>query len=94
MTKNELVKKVRVQCKTYSQKDIALAVQAILDAVAGALKKSDRIEIRGFGTFTVRERKARVARNPKSNARVALKDRRVAFFKTGKDLRLRVENPE
>lgn len=80
MTKNELVKKVRVQCKIYSQKDIALAVQAILDAVAGALKKSDRIEIRGFGTFTVRERKARVARNPKSGARVALKDRRVAFF--------------
>jgi len=91
MTKNELVKKVRVQCKIYSQKDIALAVQAILDAVAGALKKSDRIEIRGFGTFTVRERKARVARNPKSGARVALKDRRVAFFKTGKDLRLKVD---
>ena len=94
MTKNELIKRARVKCKTYSQKDIALAVQAILDAMVGALKKNDRIEIRGFGTFTVRERKSRMARNPKSGARVALKDRRIAFFKTGKDLRLRVENPE
>lgn len=92
MTKNELIKKVRMQYKTCSQKDIALAVQAILEAMAGALKKNDRIEIRGFGTFTVRERKSRAARNPKSGARVSLKDRRVPFFKTGKALRLRVEN--
>ncbi|MDD3250456.1 MAG: integration host factor subunit beta [Smithellaceae bacterium] len=92
MTKNELIKKVRVKCKTYPQRDIALAVQAILDAIVVALKKNDRIEIRGFGVFTVRERKSRMARNPKSGARVALKDRRVAFFKTGKDLRLRVDN--
>ncbi|NLA42343.1 MAG: integration host factor subunit beta [Smithella sp.] len=92
MTKNELIKKVRVKCKIYPQRDIALAVQAILDAIVVALKKNDRIEIRGFGVFTVRERKSRMARNPKSGARVALKDRRVAFFKTGKDLRLRVDN--
>ena len=91
MTKNELIKKVRVKCKTYPQRDIALAVQAILDAIVVALKKNDRIEIRGFGVFTVRERKSRMARNPKSGARVALKDRRVAFFKTGKDLRLKVD---
>ena len=93
MTKNELIKKVWVKCKTYSRQDIALAVQAILDAMVGALKKNDLIEIRGFGTFTVRERKARMARNPKSGALVMLKDRRVAFFKAGKDIRLRVENP-
>ncbi|HPC86666.1 MAG TPA: HU family DNA-binding protein [Smithellaceae bacterium] len=93
MTKNELIKKVRLRCKTYSHKDIALAVQAILDAMVTALKQSDRIEIRGFGTFTIRERKSRVARNPKSGARVALKDRKVPFFKTGKDLRWKVKNP-
>ncbi|MEE9911184.1 MAG: integration host factor subunit beta [Deltaproteobacteria bacterium] len=92
MTKNELVKKTQEKFKTYSQKDIALAVQTILDAMAGAMKKNERIEIRGFGTFSVRERKPRIGRNPKSGAEVALGDRRVPFFKTGRDLRLKVDH--
>ena len=92
MTKNELIKKVRARCRTCSTQAIALAVKTILEAMAGALKENDRSEIRGFGTFTVRQRKSRVARNPKSGARVSLKDRRAPFFKTGKDLRARVEN--
>jgi integration host factor subunit beta len=91
MTKNELIQKAHVKLKIYSQKDIALAVQSILNAMIGALKKNERIEIRGFGTFTMRERKPRVGRNPKSGAEVSLGDRRVPFFKTGKDLRLKVD---
>ena len=94
MTKNELIKKVQAKLKIYSQKDIAFAVQMILNSMAGALKKNERIEIRGFGTFTVRERKPRVARNPKSGGAVSLGDRRVPFFKTGKDLRLKVDNKD
>src|SRR5665647_3458191 len=77
MTKNELIKRTQVKFKIYSQKDIALAVQTILDSMVGALKKNERIEIRGFGTFTMRERKSRVGRNPKSGAEVSLDDRRV-----------------
>ncbi len=92
MTKNDLIKKTHEKFKNYSQKDIVLAVQAILDALVDALKKNERIEIRGFGTFTIRERKPRVGRNPKSGAEVFLGDRRVPFFKTGKDLRLKVDN--
>lgn len=92
MTKNELIKKTRDKFKTYSQKDIALAVQTIFDSMVGAMKKNERIEIRGFGMFTIRERKPRVGRNPKSGEQVALGDRRVPFFKTGKDLRLKVDN--
>ena len=92
MTKNELVKKTQVKFKTYSQKDVALAVQTILDAMVGALKKNERIEIRGFGTLTLRTRKPRMGRNPKSGAGVSLGDRKVPFFKTGKDLRLKVDH--
>lgn len=92
MTKNELIKRTQVKLKIYPQKDIALAVQTILDAMVGALRKNERIEIRGFGTFTMRERKSRVGRNPKSGAEVSLDDRRVPFFKTGKELRLKVDD--
>jgi integration host factor subunit beta len=92
MTKNELIKKTQDKLNIYSQKDIALAVRTILDSVVGALKRNERIEIRGFGMFTIRERKQRIGRNPKTGAQVALGDRRVLFFKTGKDLRLKVDN--
>lgn len=91
MTKNELIKKTQEKFKTYSQKDIALAVQTILDSMAGALRRNERIEIRGFGIFVMRKRKPRIGRNPKSGAAVSLGDRRVPFFKTGKDLRLKVD---
>ena len=91
MTKNELIKKTQEKFKTYSQKDIALAVQTILDSMAGALKRNERIEIRGFGIFVMRKRKPRIGRNPKSGEAVSLGDRRVPFFKTGKDLRLKVD---
>ncbi len=91
MTKNELIKRTQEKFKTYSQKDIALAVQTILDSLVGSMKRNERVEIRGFGTFTIRERKPRVGRNPKSGAEVSLDERRVPFFKTGRDLRLKVD---
>lgn len=91
MTKNELIKKTQEKFKVYSQKDIALAVHTMLDSMVDALTRNERIEIRGFGTFVMRKRKPRVGRNPKSGAEVSLGDRRVPFFKTGKDLRLKVD---
>jgi integration host factor subunit beta len=94
MTKNELIKKIAEQYKRYSQKDIALVVQTILDSLIDAMKKDQRIEIRGFGTFTIRERKPRISRNPKSGAQVDLGERKVPFFKTGKDLRLKVDKKD
>lgn len=92
MTKNELIKKTQEKFKTYSQKDIALAVSVILDSLVGSMKRNERVEIRGFGTFTIRERKPRIGRNPKSGAEVSLAERRVPFFKTGRDLRSKVDN--
>jgi integration host factor subunit beta len=90
MTKNELIKKTQEKCQIYVQKDVALAVQTIFDSMMEALKNNERIEIRGFGAFTMRERKSRIGRNPKSGAPVALRERRVPFFKAGKGLRLKV----
>lgn len=84
MTKNELIKKTQEKFKTYSQKDIALAVQTILDSMTGALKRNERIEIRGFGIFVMRKRKPRIGRNPKSGAAVSLGDRLVPFLKQEK----------
>jgi nucleoid DNA-binding protein len=57
-----------------------------------AIKRGERIELRGFGSFEVRERKPRMGRNPKSGAEVKLEERKVPFFKTGKELRLMVNN--
>lgn len=91
MTKNELIGKTHEKFKAYSQKDIALAVETIFDSMITAMEKDERIEIRGFGTFSIRSRKPRIGRNPKSGALVELGDRKVPFFKTGKDLRLKVD---
>jgi integration host factor subunit beta len=60
--------------------------------MADAISRGERIELRGFGSFEVRERKPRMGRNPKSGAEVKLQERKVPFFKTGKELRIMVNN--
>ena len=92
MTKNDLIKKLQEELKTYSLKDVTYVVNIIFDSMADAIKRGDRIELRGFGSFEIRERKPRMGRNPKSGAQVELKERKVPFFKTGKELRLMVNN--
>jgi len=94
MTKNELIKKVSEKYKAYSRDDLALVVDTILQSMIDAMKKSERIEVRGFGAFTIRERKPRIGRNPKSGEKVTLNNRRVPFFKTGKELRLKVDEKQ
>ena len=92
MTKNDLIKKLQEELKTYSLKDVTYAVDIIFDSMTDAIKRGERIELRGFGSFVVRERKPRLGRNPKSGAEVKLAERKVPFFKTGKELRLMVDN--
>lgn len=87
MTKNDLIKKLQEMLKSYSHKDLAYAVNIIFDSMLKAIRREERIEIRGFGNFTIRERKPRLGRNPKSGAEVKLAKRKVPFFKTGKELR-------
>ena len=78
--------------KTYPLQDVTYAVNIIFDSMIDAMKRGERIELRGFGSFVVRERKPRMGRNPKSGAKVKLEERKVPFFKTGKELRLMVDN--
>ncbi|MFA5322902.1 MAG: integration host factor subunit beta [Smithella sp.] len=92
MTKNDLIKKLQEELKTYSLKDVNYVVNIIFDSMADAIKRGERIELRGFGSFEVRERKPRMGRNPKSGAQVKLQERKVPFFKTGKELRIMVNN--
>jgi integration host factor beta subunit len=92
MTKKDLINKVQETLKVYSHKDVAYSVNIIFESIADALKRDERIEIRGFGNLTIRERKSRLGRNPKSGTPVKLAGRKVPFFKTGKELREMVNN--
>ena len=72
--------------------DLEKVVGVILDEIAEALARGDRVELRGFGAFSVRHRKARKGRNPRTGESVEVPEKRVPFFKTGKDLRDRMNS--
>ncbi len=92
MTKRDLILKLQDVLKIYAYKDVAYSVNIIFNSMIDALKRGERIEIRGFGNITVRERKARLGRNPKSGDEVRLGKRKTPFFKAGKELRLKVDH--
>ena len=91
MTKSELIEELSYQNGMLSKKESELVVNTLLDSIRDALVVGDRVEIRGFGSFTVRTREAREARNPKSGEVVTIPVKKTAFFKTGKQLRERVD---
>lgn len=90
MTKSELVEKIMAVNGILNRKESELVVNIIFDSMAKALQDGDKIEIRGFGSFTVRERGSREARNPKNGEVVRIPAKRIPFFKTGKELKERV----
>jgi len=92
MTKSELVEKLSYKLRSLSKTEVEIIVDTLFHKMTESLKQGHRIELRGFGTFEVRERKARQGRNPKSGATVYVKNRKVPFFKVGKELRDRVNN--
>jgi integration host factor subunit beta len=87
MTKNELIDKLSRKISHLSTKDIELAVKYTFNLLSDSLSKGDRIEIRGFGSFSLRTRKARMGRNPKTGAAVYLETKHVPYFKPGKELK-------
>ena len=91
MTKSDLVEQLSVVTGSLSKREAELIVNTIFDSIGTALAQGDRVEIRGFGSFTVRERDARDARNPKSGELVRIPPKKTPFFKTGKELRERVD---
>ena len=91
MIKSELITQLAEENPHLFHRDMDRVVNAVLDAVTGALEDGDRVELRGFGAFSVRRRPARAGRNPRTGAPVMVKEKHVPFFKAGKELRLRVD---
>ena len=94
MIKSSLVQTIAEQNPHLYQRDVELIVNAILDEITEALAKGDRVELRGFGAFSVKNRDARIGRNPRTGERVEVEEKWVPFFKTGKDLRDRLNAPK
>ncbi len=86
MTKADLVESVAREAEM-TKKDAEQLVEIIFDSIVDSLNKGEKIELRGFGSFRVRERNARKGRNPKTGDAVNIPAKRVAYFKPGKDLK-------
>ena len=90
MTKRKLIEEVVRLYPRYSRRDVEVMVNEVFASMADALRRDERIEIRGLGSFVVKRRRAREGRNPKSGLSVSVPAKRVPFFKVGKELKLRV----
>lgn len=90
MTKSELIEKLIDKLDHLSAKDVEVAIKEILEMMSNTLEQGDRIEIRGFGSFSLHYRAPRVGRNPKTGESVELTGKYVPHFKPGKELRERV----
>ena len=94
LTKSELIERVAQKQSQLSQKDVELAVKTMLEEMSQALATGGRIEIRGFGSFSLHYRAPRLGRNPKTGESVDLTGKYVPHFKPGKELRDRVNSEE
>jgi len=94
MTKRELVEKLSARIEDLSLKESEQLVNTIFESMTEALASGDRIEIRGFGSFLVKHRQAKQGRNPRTGESVAVKAKKVPFFKPGKNLREKVDTPD
>jgi integration host factor subunit beta len=90
MIKSDLIQRISSQNPHLYQRDIEKIINAILDEIIEALRRGDRVELRGFGAFSAKVRGARQGRNPRTGAVVPVAQKAVAFFKTGKELRARL----
>jgi integration host factor subunit beta len=94
MLRSELVAKLQEEMAPLKAADVEQAVDVVLDEISTALASDGRVELRGFGAFSVRKRDARTGRNPRTGAAVKVDAKRVPFFKPGKELRLKVNGGE
>lgn len=90
MIKSELVARVATANPHLYQRDVENIINAILDEITAALSRGDRVELRGFGAFSVKARPARMGRNPRTGETVDVSEKAVPFFKTGKEMRVRL----
>lgn len=90
MIKSELIEKIAGENPHLFQRDVELIVNVIFDEIITALAEQKRVELRGFGAFSVKHRPARSGRNPRTGEQVFVDEKYVPYFKTGKELRLRM----
>ncbi len=90
ITKSELIEKISLKQNHLAHKDIELSIKSIIEQMSTSLSQGDRIEIRGFGSFSLHFRPPRIGRNPKTGDAVSLPGKHVPHFKPGKELRERV----
>jgi integration host factor subunit beta len=90
MIKSELVQRIAEQNPHLYQRDVENIVNTILDEIVAAMARGDRVELRGFGAFSVKTRPARAGRNPRTGSHVDVDGKHVPFFKTGKEMRERL----
>ena len=90
MIRSELVEKIAEENPHLYQRDVERIVATIFDEIIGAMASGNRVELRGFGAFSVKKRDARVGRNPRTGESVQVEEKHVPFFKTGKLLRDRL----
>jgi len=91
MLRSELVTRMQSDFPDMRAQDVEAMVEVVLDEIVRALEKGDRVELRGFGAFSVRRRAARQGRNPRTGAAVKVAAKNVPFFKPGKELRAKVD---
>lgn len=90
MIKSELVARLSERYPHLYHRDVERIVSTVLDEITRALAEGDRVELRGFGAFSVKTRPARLGRNPRTGEAVSVQEKRVPFFRTGKELRERL----
>jgi integration host factor subunit beta len=92
MVKSELIHKIAHKQQGLSMEDVEFGINRIFDHLIDAIANNERVEIRGFGSFTLHTRPARIARNPKTGAQVETPEKRFPHFKPGKELKERVDH--
>jgi integration host factor subunit beta len=90
MTKSELIARLAEKNPHLYLRDVERIVATVFDEISEALSRGDRVELRGFGAFSVKHREARLGRNPRTGSTVKVSEKHIPFFKTGKELRERL----
>jgi integration host factor subunit beta len=94
MLRSELVTRLQNKYPDWRAAEVERLADTVLEQIITALERGDRVELRGFGAFSVRTREARVGRNPRTGEAVGVEAKRVPFFKAGKELRAKVDGSE
>lgn len=92
MLRSELIDKLHEENPHLTRRDMERVVAVVLESITQTLERGARVELRGFGAFSVRHRKARAGRNPRTGDPVAVPEKHVPFFRTGKDLREKIDD--